>query len=229
MKPLHIPPNTPLYVALVDPLGVYDFELRVGQYETTTGQLLTLPRPAVVILNLLEPRPGEEIVIQKHWSGTPGAVTEWTISLSNRSECARAEAESGQDLTGALQASIEQAEAQKAAVAPPVPIRKPVKPAPAPEVQPRLFDKGGTGTEGIPLRAVLPYVAPVSLPAAAMHRKTPTVQIPANVAVREILAFIKADPSTANWGDQAVQDLLCTVYIAAVKSGHVGLWERGAE
>lgn len=80
MKTLHIPPNTPLYVKLVDPQAQYDLELRHTVYETATGELLTLPRPAVVILNLLEPAPLEEIVIQKHWSGLPGAVTNWTIA-----------------------------------------------------------------------------------------------------------------------------------------------------
>jgi hypothetical protein len=47
-----------------------------------------------------------------------------------------------------------------------------------------------------------------------------------NVAVKEILEFINADPGTANWSDQARQDLASTVYIAAVKQGQVGLWER---
>ena len=72
MKQIHIPPNKPLYVALVDPEGQYDFELRTGRYQTTTGELLCLPRPAVILLNALEPAPGEEIQITKHWSGKPG-------------------------------------------------------------------------------------------------------------------------------------------------------------
>jgi len=66
----------------------------------------------------------------------------------------------------------------------------------------------------------------IPLPAVAIGRQPRPGQIPANIAVREILAFIKADPSTANWGDQSVQDLASTVIIAAYKAGHVGLWER---
>ena len=35
MKQIHIAPNKPLYVALVDPEGQYDFELRTGRDEAT--------------------------------------------------------------------------------------------------------------------------------------------------------------------------------------------------
>ena len=223
MNELTIAPNRPLTVALVDPEGRFDFETGMGQYQTTTGELVTLPRPAVVILNTLDPQPGEEIVICKHWSGRPGEKAEWTISLSPKSENGRAKAEEKpSDLAEQLQASIEQVQARKAATAPPTPIRRPAKRQPAPEVQPRLFDRG-TGTHG-----PAPVIAPLSipLPAMAIGRAPKPGQIPANIAVREILAFIKADPSTANWGDQAVQDLLSTVFIGFVKNGFIGLWQR---
>ena len=89
MNELTIAPNRPLTVALVDPEGRFDFETGMGQYQTTTGELVTLPRPAVVILNTLDPQPGEEIVITKHWSGKLAEKAEWTISLSARAENAR--------------------------------------------------------------------------------------------------------------------------------------------
>lgn len=227
MNPLHIPPNTPLHVALVDPQGVYDFELRVGQYETTIGQLLTLPRPAVVLLNMLEPRPGEEIVITKHWSGTPGAVTEWTIGLSTRSEMARAANGEADTLTEQLEASLSAIPREESPVAPPVPIRKPVKPAAAPEVQPRLFDRG-TGTTG-PAPAQLPAAIhlPAMLPAVA-SRKTPPVQIPWNVAFREVSAWVSKELAANNlqWSDEAQQAMVCTCLIAEVKAGRITTWER---
>lgn len=222
MKPLIIPPNRPVTVALLDTEGDFDFEVGIGRYQTTTGQLLTLPRAAVVILNALEPRPGEEIVIQKVWSGKPGEPSEWTIRLSTQSEQARAEAGEADTLTEQLERSIEAMEQRKEAVAPPTPICRPQKRQPAAEVQPRLFDRG-TGTHG-PAPAV--QLAPMVLPTAAIGRQPRPGQIPANVAVKEILEFIKADPSTANWGDQAVQDLLSTVFIGFVKGGLIGLWER---
>ena len=89
LNELHIAPNRPLTVALVDPEGRFEFDVGMGYYETTTGQMLTLPRPAVVILNTLDPQPGEEIVITKHWSGKLAEKAEWTISLSARAENAR--------------------------------------------------------------------------------------------------------------------------------------------
>ena len=142
MNELHIAPNRPLTVSLLDPEGHFDFETGMGQYQTTTGELVTLPRPAVVILNTLDPQPGEQIVICKHWSGRPGEKAEWTISLSPKSENTRAEAEKApSDLTGQLERSIEAIQERKRVTEPPTPIRRPSKRAPSPEVQPRLFDK----------------------------------------------------------------------------------------
>lgn len=227
MNPLQIKPNIPLTVALVNPEGTFDFEGGFGLYETTTGQTFILPRPAVVLLNTLDPQPGEEIVITKHWSGKRGEKAEWTVALSPNSEKCRAKAETEPaNLSEALQASIEQAETRKALRANPTPIRRPSRKQPAPEVQPRLFDKG-TGTHG-PLPAIQPEDVPrsIPLPAVAIGRQRGMGQIPANVATREILAFIQSDPNTANWSDQSRQDLLSTILIAAYRAGHVGLWER---
>jgi hypothetical protein len=230
MNQIHITPNKPVYIALVDPDGdsaEYDFELRVGRYRTTTGEILVLPKSAVVKLNELSPRPGEEIQITKIWSGKTGEAPEWTICLSNRSENARAKEEmAAQDLTGQLQASIEQARERKSIVEPPTPIRASKK-EPKPATQPRLFDKG-TGTHGpapFPDPAADPRLS-MPIPAAPPVRTRPA-QIPANVAVREILQFIRIDPNTKNWSDQSQQDLLSTILIASYKAGQVGLWERG--
>ena len=227
MNELHVAPNRPLTVALVDPEGRFDFETGMGQYQTTAGELLTLPRPAVVMLNTLDPQPGEELVITKHWTGKPGDKAEWTISLSPQAENSRAKAEGmSQEPAEAPRTVDSPIQTQKTPTAPPTPIRRPSKRAPAPQIQPRLFDRG-TGTHG---PAPLPdFSDRARFPLPAIGRQPQPGQIPANVAVREILAFIKADPSTANWGDQAVQDLLSTVFIGFVKGGMIGLWERPRE
>lgn len=218
---IHIAPNIPLYVSLVDVEGEYDHELNQGRYQTTDGRSLTLPRPAVIALNAAGPRNGEEVQIVQHWSGKHGEPRTWTVASSTRTELARAEAEMSQDLTGQLQSSVEAARERKRVPATPIAIPERKKPVPA--ESPRLFDRG-TGTDG---PAPLPAVA-LSIPIpAAPPKRVRTGQIPANVAVREILQFINADPSTANWGDQSKQDLASTVYIAHVKQGHIGLWERG--
>jgi hypothetical protein len=223
MNELHIAPNRPLTVALVDPEGRFDFETGMGQYQTTTGELVTLPRPAVVILNTLDPQPGEEIVITKHWSGKPAEKAEWTISLSSRAENTRAKAEEKPTtLSEQLEASIEHEKERRRSLGDPTPIRRPAKRAPAPEIQPRLFDRG-TGTHG-----PAPAAAPLSihLPAVAIGCQVKPSQIPANVATREILEFIQSDPNTANWSDQARQDLASTILIASFKAGYIGLWKR---
>ena len=222
MNPLQIKPNVPLTVALENPDGMFDFDLGMGIYQTTSGQTFTLPRPAVILLNTLDPDPGEEIVITKHWSGKRGEKAKWTVSLSPNSEKCRAKAETEtSELTEQLQASIEQVQGKKRATEPPVPIRRPSRRQVDTQIQPRLFDRG-TGTHG-PAPAAVPISAPALLPAAARQR---VGQIPANIATREILAFIQSDPNTANWSDQSRQDLLSTILIAAYRAGHVGLWDR---
>ena len=135
---------------------------------------------------------------------------EWTICLSTRAENARARAEAeGQDLTATLQASLEATKGQKAAVEPPTPIRTPKK-EPKPAEQPRLFDRKGTGTDGpAPAAEPMPYI-----PLAPARQRLRVEPIPANVAVKEILAFIAADPGTANWSADARQDLVSTILIA---------------
>ena len=220
MKPLNIAPNIPLHVALKNPEGDYDFDLQVGRYETTTGQLLTLPRPAVILLNALNSRPGEELQIVKGWSGKAGDGITWTVALANSTEKARAEAGEPDTLTEQLERSLEAMERGKAAQ--PTPIRKPAITAPAP-AQPKLFDRG-TGTHG---PAPMPIPAPAAVPVQAVSTSRRPSPIPVNIAIREILQFVAVDPNTKNWSDQSRQDLASTILIAEYKQGRIGLWERG--
>ena len=216
MNELHIARNRPLTVALTDPEGRFDFETGMGQFQTSAGEVVTLPRPAVIALHLTDPQPGEEIVITKHWSGKPGEKAEWTVALSTKAENARAEAEKlAQEPVEGPGTTEPPIPVPQTRVAPPTPIRRPVRSRSPVEVQPRLFDRG-TGTHG-PAPAIRPELAP------AARRSAP---IPANIAVREILAFIQSDPNTANWSDQACQDLASTVIISSWKAGYIGLWER---
>ena len=210
-------PNRPVTVALVNPEGLFDFEVGIGLYETTAGQTFTLPRPAVVILNQLDPEPGEEITITKHWSGKRGDKAEWTISLSPQAEKARARAEeTGQEPPETPETVDSPTRPRKEPTAPPTPIRRPSKRAPAPEIQPRLFDRG-TGTHG---PAPLPALSP------AAHRK-PEV-IPWNIAFREVSMWVSKELAGNNlqWSDEAQQAMCCTVLIQEARAGRVGLWER---
>src|SRR5260370_7169385 len=76
-----IQPNKPLFVKLSDPMNTdnFNFETREGKFETSTGQVLTLPRPAVLRLYILEPAPGEELEILKKWSGRRGDPAIWSV------------------------------------------------------------------------------------------------------------------------------------------------------
>lgn len=210
-KEIKIKPNAPTKIRLKDPRGDYwNDETRESRYETTDGDFIRLHRQGVEALFMADPDPGEEIVICQV------ANREITIALSNPSELARAAQESSQE-----------PRTESDPPKPPTPIRKPVLEIPRPQTradappdprQPRLFDKG-TGTYG-------PAPRPAIRPAPKSQR--PTVDpIPANVAVREILAFINIDPGTKNWSAEAKQDLASTVYIAHARKGHIGLWERG--
>lgn len=196
MKPLTIVPNRSLTVELIDPEGQFDFDAGIGRYMTPAGDVLTLPRPAVVQLNQLDLKPGEPVEILMKWTGKTHDRPEWHITRPGTRQ--------------------EPQEAPAAAPLPadPTPIRRASQP-PRTNSQPRLFDVG-TGTDG-------PAPRPAPMAIAKPRRPGP---IPANVAVREILEFINADPNTVNWSDQARQDLASTILIAAFRQKLVGLWER---
>lgn len=215
---LHFSPNVPVLLCLVDPFGQWDADLRHGNYETTTGQRFTLPRPAVEILNFLEARPGEEIQITKHWSGKARDPFEWAICLSPRSEQLRAAEEIAASEAGepsatakTLEDSIERVESQRAVKSPPVLIsRKPAKKA-SPESQPRLFDRG-TGTDG-PAPQAQPILASKPTPTRTRY---PDMLLHITRTVKWALA-----EANLQLGDGPTQDLISTVYIDAAKRSGV--------
>lgn len=204
---IHIKPNVPVHVTLTDPQGDaanFDFELRVGRFHTTDGRVLVLPESATIAMNTVSPRAGEEIQITRVWSGKSHDREEWVICLSHRSEEARARAGEMAPPGGTKEASQE----------PPTPIRRPVKAVRPVVDQPALFD-AWTGTYG-----------PRPRPKPAIVRQWTPPVVPANVAVREILEFIDADPNTRNWSDKAKQGAASTILIAEYRAKRIGLWER---
>jgi hypothetical protein len=209
---IKFPPNTPVKVRLADPQGDYwNDDERAARYQTSNGeQFIKLNRQAYGQLFMCDPAPGEEIIITQVRPG------EYTIALTPASELARAEAEMSQDKSETLPVNLEPPPARPPVLKVPTPIRAASK---APEAPPdprqtRFWDQG-TGTYG-------------PAPRPAVRPRRPFVEpIPANVAVREILAFIVNDPGTKNWSSEALQDLASTIYIAHAKQGHIGPWERG--
>ncbi len=209
MEELHIAPNMPVLVALVDPEGVYDDDLHRGTYQTTDGQTLILPRPAVIALNMYGPAKGEEIEITQSYSGRPGERPEWSI---------RSAAEAASEA-----AAREEARSTPEPVPEPINAPIPIRGRRRPDPGPGLFDLKGTGTYG-PMPAAQAYAAP-----KLVNRRPPSVpQIPANIAFREITRFVFDSLQTNNlqWNDTAQQAMVCTVMIAEYKAGRIGPWER---
>src|SRR5260370_5647996 len=145
-----IQPNKPLFVKLSDPMNTDNFNLetREGKLETSTGQVLTLPRPAVLRLYILEPAHGEELEILKKWSGRRGDPAIWSVRRAQEADSA----------PGDRTPPDSPAQAFKTPQEAPTPINRPSKRQPAAETQPALFDKG-TGTYG-PMPAGRAYAAP---------------------------------------------------------------------
>lgn len=205
---LHIPPNVPITVCLkdarMDAGEKFDFEVGAGRYETTDGDMLELPRQAAILMNALDPEPGEPVTVIKCWSGRSSDPVTWSISRA---------IPAGQEPPEPTPPPDPLPPAARAPINAPTPIRTSRK-----ETQPGLFDRG-TGTYGPAPRPQ--FGRPVQV------RRMPPEQIPANVAVREVLQFVNADPGTQNWGSEAKQDLTSTILIGFYKAGHIGLWERG--
>ena len=188
---IYIQPDQPITVKLVDPAAdgqKFDFELNAGIYRLTDGSELWLPRPAVVKLNELDPRPGEEIGISR----TPREKQpdEWLVWLCPSAERAR----------GSEETAPESTEAPRDEDVPPR--RSNVRQMPASK-QGRLFDKG-TGTYGR---------VPVPRPVAAV--KTPYGDVLRHI-IRTVKASLDAE-GVRTIGDGPLQDLISTIYIDAAR------------
>ena len=211
-------PNVPAIVALKGPSveGAYDVQSETVAYQLTDGRELVVSTDVATRINMLDLQPGESFGICKRWNGNRTELAHIDVWLTPKSEQERAQAEN---------------EAEPAPQAPPAspPVyqdsndARPAKGRPRkvrvirPEPpQPALFDRRGTGTYG---------PAPQTAPQALFEPRQP---IPWNVAFREVLAFVTQELKAAGeqWTDQARQDAVSTVLIAAAKSGHIGLWER---
>ena len=199
MNSIHFKPNEPQPSALKETAGVIDgFSVL---YETWDGRLLSLPRPAAVKLNELDPAPGEEFSAIKRQE-SPKSPCEWVFALTARSEQLRAEREAAElaeqtkrDLAGQLQTSV---------------LRQMPKSARKPSAE-ALPDPRGTGTYG-----QIPQVA-------LAGRKTPPGRVSYRVALEDITRSVTGMLKEAGeqWNDQAKQDLISTAFISAAKSGGI--------
>ena len=134
----------------------------------------------------------------------------WSVWLSNETEQARAEAEAP-ELERQLAASIEVARRRRS-------------PDSAGSDRPQLAATGTDGPSAVPAISRKPAIAAVA------GRRRGEGQIPYNVAFREIVGLVARELAAAGeqWSDQARQDAVSTLFIAAGKAGWLGVWEREA-
>ena len=203
-------PNTPLQLSLADPSGVPE-DFRV-HYALSDGHVLTLPRQAAIELNRLDLRPGEMFCIcrdTKERKGVPEST--YRVWLPPVTEQERAAEEAEAEPTAILQPyEVEYQSINRSKR------RKPAKS----DGEPLLFDRG-TGTYG-------PIPQQVPIPEALTAQVRASGPIPMDVAFREVVGFVTSELKQAGeqWTDQAKQDIVSTVLIAAAKKGWVRLWER---
>ena len=210
MDNIHFKPNVPQFLSLSSPDGELDDYNQV-HYFTSCGRRLTVSHDTAVRLNLMELAAGETFGICKDVGSERGAPAKWRVWLTPETEQSRAAAEPPSDLEQTLSASLALVRGE----GPRVVERKP------PQTQGNLeFDRRGTGTHG---PAPLPAVAKAP---ARPKREAP---IPYNVAFREVTQFVTRELGAIGeqWNDQAKQDMISTVLIAAAKQGILSVWERG--
>ena len=193
--------NEPQVVKLSDP--VPDRDGCNWVFKTDSGKCLELPRVAAQQIAALQVEPGEEISIARYRKDTKEPA-EWVVSLTPRTEQARAGREAS-ELEKQLAESLKQtANLRKMP-------NSAISPASEPSEAPR-----GTGTYG---------PAPI---AARSPRNRQCDPIPFDVAFREVVRFVSKElnESGEQWSEQSRQDLTSTVLIAAAKQGLLGVWQR---
>ncbi len=202
-------PNVPHMLSLSDPTGEYDSGSNEVTYPTSQGELLVVSYKAACKLNALDLKPGDQFGICKRVDDQ--GIVCWDIWLAPQSEQRRAIEEQEPDASApVLPAAPERLRAVRETP------RKPI----APEQAPFEFDRRGTGTNG---------PAPQPAIAARQQRTPPPARIPYNVAFREVTQFVTTELKSTGeqWNDQAKQDMVSTILIAAAKQGLLEVWERG--
>jgi len=164
-------------------------------YYLQDGSSMSIPRPAAVKLNALFPEVGEELSIGRYRT-KDDQPAEWVVSLTPRSEQARARKELAEQEAAAQRKMMGTARSNGAPSAFPAPTLKP------------------TGTSG---------PAPLQMPkiAAKRDRQELPPRVPYGIALAHITGTVTAllREKGEQWNDQAKQDLVSTAFISAAKSG----------
>lgn len=248
LEKIQFPPNVAQQVALKFPEGKI-VEGRFGDqvYFTLADppeSCMYVDMGVAEMVNRLQLRRGEPVVICKRSSGKKGAVPQWEVYRPNQ-EPARPAPRPPVDATGIEESDIEREIRERkvaelratiarleagAAVSPTAPVQtNTVSATPASIAngngnKPQNGSNGnGPNGNGNGNGAPRPYEAAGIPP--------PPVKIPADVAFVEIVRLVAEGLKAAGeqWSDAARQDAVSTIYIQAARDGFLALWTRGVK
>lgn len=201
-------PNEPQEFTLKRDSRPYTLPNQAGSlYTLSDGRILHLSPVCAQAIADLRLGPNESFRVCLHQKGN--GLPYWSAWLSPETEKARAAAEAP-ELERQLAESISIVRGRRR--------------SPETAVLERA-DLPATGTEGAALPAISRKPA---IAAVAGDRRGKPGPIPYNVAFREIVKLVASELLQAGeqWSDQARQDAVSTLFIAAGKAGWLGLWER---
>jgi len=211
MELIELRPNEPQEMALAGEISPCKLPNGLGcLYTLADGRILHLGESVARSVADLQLKPGETFRVCLHQKGS--GLPYWSVWLSPETERARAAAEAP-DLAEQLSASLELVGRRRRSAETAVPARG------------FLAATGTDGAAAVPAASSKPAIAAVS--GSRCRSEGP---IPYNVAFREIVGLVARELAAAGeqWSDQARQDAVSTLFIAAGKAGWLGLWEREA-
>jgi hypothetical protein len=234
-------PNVIETVALKFPDGK-TVEGRFGDqmfYTTTDNRAMYLDMDVAAKINMLGVQKGEQFSICKRWSGKKGDPIQWDVWRPEPGQQPRQLAPTPAQATGIEESELEaQIRAEilartarqvaGASASTPAPVAASLKPPSIESPNGNGSKPNGTnGSNGAPP----PNGNGAARPYNASGIPTPPVKIPADVAFREVLAFVTAGLKEAGeqWTDESKQGMVSTIMIQGMRDGVIGTWNRGAK
>jgi hypothetical protein len=243
MEKLTFTPNIPVQVALRFPDGKL-VEGRFGDqvfYTTTDGKAMYLDMVVAAKINQLGIQAREPFFVCKRSTGRKGEPVLWDVYRLEEAVVPQQPQPTPTQMTGIDETDIErQVRAEVAArVAKQVAANQAGASvtAPAPAVtaasQPPYSNGNGSKPNGgppAPLNGNGNGTNGAMRPYAAIAISIPPLKVPFNRAFTEVVQIVQngLKETGEQWSDQARQDAVSTILIAATKEGWIGPWERQA-
>jgi hypothetical protein len=201
--------NIPVEISLQNPDGVLKdtpYGARV-MYSLVDGRVMFLEKDVAQKVQLAQVQPGQKFWLCKHRPSGRGARVRWEVYLEDPTPVVSRETkvEAETTLEATLKRSSRLAGMRKKNAQPAV--------SPAIDGAPEPKNPGTDGPQTI----------------RAKKQSSPPTKVPYNVALREIAGFVKSEVNGQGLqlDNDAMQDLISTVFIQAGKDGFLTMWERG--